>query len=261
MTSTVGQYCINVTDLDRSVAFYEALGLTCTSRTEIPQAFEAILEHASQGYGGKMQLAQQKEPAEPFDLGTGLWKLYVNTPDIAGTHAAALQAGAAESMAPMRLDQWPVSVSFVHDPDGYLVEFVERYPWSAEAPTDGPWVGQYCVNVTDIEATIAFYEAAGLECTSRTEIPQAFEAILEAPGSGGKLQLAQQKDQDGPIRMGSLWKLYVHTDDCAGLHARLISAGYRSTMEPLHLEQWDTSIAFVADPDDYQIELVQHHGR
>ena len=46
MASSLGQYCINVTDLERSVAFYEALGLENTSRTEIPQAFEAIVEPA-----------------------------------------------------------------------------------------------------------------------------------------------------------------------------------------------------------------------
>ena len=80
MTSWLGQYCINVTDLDASVAFYGALGLANTSRTEIPQAFEAIVEHP--GGGSKLQLAQQKEPADPFDIGTGFWKLYVNTHDV-----------------------------------------------------------------------------------------------------------------------------------------------------------------------------------
>ena len=38
MKSWLGQYCLNVTDLERSVAFYASLGLTCTSRTEIEQA-------------------------------------------------------------------------------------------------------------------------------------------------------------------------------------------------------------------------------
>jgi len=49
MTTWLGQYCINVTDLDRTVAFYEALGLECTSRTEIEHALEAIIEHPGKG--------------------------------------------------------------------------------------------------------------------------------------------------------------------------------------------------------------------
>ena len=106
----------------------------------------------------------------------------------------------------------------MQDPDGYLVELVERHPWPDTDPADGAWLGQYCLNVTDIEQTIAFYERLGLTCTSRTEIPHAHEAILEQPGQGGKLQLAQQHDLGGPLEMGSMWKLYVYTDDVEAAH-------------------------------------------
>jgi lactoylglutathione lyase len=257
MTSRLGQYCINVTDLERSVAFYTELGLTDTSRTEIPQAYEAIVEHP--GGGSQLQLAQQKAPADPFDLGTGFWKLYVNTHDIAATFDQALGAGARVESGPERLDRWPVTVAFVRDPDGYLVELVERHPWPDDAPGDGPWLGQFCLNVTDIEATLRFYELLGLTCTSRTEIPHALEAIVERPGEGSKLQLAQQRDQLGPVRMGSMWKLYVHTDDCAGLHDAAVAAGHPSLVAPMRLDRWPVTIAFVADPDGYQVELVERH--
>jgi lactoylglutathione lyase len=258
MTSWLGQYCINVTDLDRSVAFHTALGLTCTSRTEIPQAWEAIVEHP--GGGSKLQLAQQKEPADPFDLGTAFWKLYVNTRDVAATYEAALAAGATVESPPERLDRWPVTIAFVRDPDGYLVELVERHPWPDDAPTGGPWLGQYCLNVTDIEASVRFYELLGLTCTSRTEIPHAREAIVEQPGRGSKLQLAQQADQDGPVRMGSMWKLYVNTDDCRALHDEAVAAGHPSLVPPMDLDRWPVTIAFVADPDGYQVELVERRS-
>ena len=35
MTSWLRQYCFHVTDIERSIKFYEAIGLTCTSRTQI----------------------------------------------------------------------------------------------------------------------------------------------------------------------------------------------------------------------------------
>ncbi|MDZ7676818.1 MAG: VOC family protein [Acidimicrobiales bacterium] len=252
--SWFGQYCVNVSDLDASVALYEALGLTCTSRTEIPQAFEAIVENP--GGGSKLQLAQQKD--EPFSLGNALWKLYVNTHDVAATFSAATDAGCRPVSEPERLDRWPVTVAFVHDRDGHLVELVERHPWPDDAPP-GAWMGQYCINVTDIDETIGFYETAGLTCTSRTEIPQAFEAIVENPDTGSKLQLAQQKDDPAPIEMGSFWKLYINTDDCATLHDALVEAGHRSVLEPMSPERWPVTIAFVNDPDGYLVELVERH--
>lgn len=127
MTSWLGQYCINVTDLERTVALYEALGLECTSRTEIDHAYEAIVEHP--GKGSKMQLAQQKDQDGPIEMGSSLWKLYVNTDDIEGVYAAALAAGATSVSAPERMERWPVTIAFVADPDGYQIELVERHPW------------------------------------------------------------------------------------------------------------------------------------
>jgi lactoylglutathione lyase len=253
MTVTVGAYCINVRDLETSVAFYCALGLRNDSRTEIEDAYEAIMAHPSTG--SRLQLAQQKHT--PFQAGNAFWKLYVNTPDIADTFARAVAAGATVEAAPEKLDRWPVTVAFVRDPDGYLVEIVQRHPWPDTDPTDATWLGQYCINVTDIDATIAFYELLGLQCTSRTEISVAIEAILESPDGGGKLQLAQQHDLGGDFDMGSVWKLYVYTDDVEAAHQRAVDAGFPSLMAPLRLDRWPVTVAFVGDPDGYQIELVQ----
>ena len=257
MTSWLGQYCLNVTDLERSVEFYGALGLACTSRTEIDQAWEAIVENPEGG--SKLQLAQQKQAEEPFDLGTAFWKLYVNTRDVAGLFARATAAGAVVDMEPQRLERWPVTIGFVRDPDGYLVELVQRDPWPEGTPADGPWLGQYCLNVSDIESAVAFFERLGLSCTSRTEIEHAHEAILENPARGSKLQLAQQLDAHGPITMGSMWKLYVHTDDCAALHDAAVAAGSPSILAPVRLERWPTTVAFIGGPDGYLVELVQRH--
>lgn len=122
------------------------------------------------------------------------------------------------------------------------------------------WLGQYCIHVTDLDRAVAFYEALGLTCTSRTEIDHAYEAIVETPGQGGKLQLAQEKQQDGPIEMGTaFWKLYVNTDDIDATYRAAVEAGAVTISEPQRLDRWPVSIAFVSDPDGYQVELVQRH--
>jgi catechol 2,3-dioxygenase-like lactoylglutathione lyase family enzyme len=258
MASWLGQYCLNVTDLDRAVAFYETLGLECTSRTDIAEASEAIVENPLKG--SKLQLAQQKGQHGPLDMGNAFWKLYVNTNDIATMHQAAVDAGHRSIMAPLRLDQWPMSIGFVADPDGYQVELAQRHPWTDGDDTTAAWLGQYCINVTDLDRSVGFYEALGLTCTSRTEIPDAFEAILENPEKGSKVQLAQQKAQDGPIDMGTaMWKLYVNTDDIGALYDTALGAGFTSVQAPERYDRWPVSVGFVGDPDGYQVELVQRH--
>ncbi len=260
MEAWLGQYCINVTDLDASVRFYEVLGLTNTSRTEIPNAFEAIMEDSGLK-GGKLQLAQQKDHAGPIDHGNAFWKLYVNTNDIDRQYQAAVDAGYAAVAPPVRMERWPTTVAFLEDPDGYLVELVQRHPWLDGDDTTYAWVGQYCIYVSDLARTIKFYETLGLSCTSQTDIPDVKEAILEnADGRGGKVQLAMKLNDSSPIEMGSaMWKLYVHTDDCEGLHKAAVEAGAREMMPPMRPERWPVTISFLLDPDGYQVELMQRH--
>ncbi|ONH57810.1 hypothetical protein CcI49_25545 [Frankia sp. CcI49] len=255
MSTWIGQYCLNVEDLERSVAWWSAIGLRNTSRTEIPDAFEAIMQNPATG--GLFQIAQQKAQQGPVALGTALWKLYVNTPDIAGTFKRAVAAGAEVVAEPERTERWPVTIAFVRDPDGRLVEFVERHPWPEGSPADEPWLGQYCINVPDLDAAVAFHERLGLTCTSRTDVPEASEAIIEAPGRGGLIQLAQQKD-GVPIEHGNgFWKRYLNTDDCDGLYRTALAAGGEAVMEPTRLDRWPTIIAFFTDPAGYLVELVQ----
>lgn len=127
MPTTVGQYCIRVTDLERSVHFYtEIIGLKEQGRTEIPNVNEVHLA-ADQG-GGRMQLAKFAETMapQPLDHGNALWKIYFNVDDCQATWQKAMDAGYTSVMAPERLERWPVVVAFLYDPDGYLVELVQH---------------------------------------------------------------------------------------------------------------------------------------
>jgi lactoylglutathione lyase len=126
VVAVLGQFCINVSDLERSVAFWEnVIGIPVSSRTEIPTAWEAVLQ--SPHGGSRLQLAQQKDQSGPIDMGTAMWKLYVNTDDVAALFQACVDAGCEVVMEPTRLDRWPVSVAFIKDPDGYLIELVEYH--------------------------------------------------------------------------------------------------------------------------------------
>jgi lactoylglutathione lyase len=121
------------------------------------------------------------------------------------------------------------------------------------------WLRQYCFHVKDIEASIKFYEAIGLECTSRTQITDEIkEAVLENPTRGAWLQLAENSTIEGPINMGTaFWKLYIYTDDCQGAYDRAMAAGAKSHTAPYKMERWPTTVAFVECPDGYLIEFLQ----
>ena len=124
MENSLGQYCINVSDLDRSVEFWsEVIGIPVQSRTEIPTAKEVVLQ-AEVG-GSRIQLAQQLDQDGPIDMGTAMWKLYVNTDNCQALFDKAVAAGCESVSSPQHLDRWPVTVAFVKDFDGYLVEIVE----------------------------------------------------------------------------------------------------------------------------------------
>ncbi len=122
-------------------------------------------------------------------------------------------------------------------------------------------VGQYCINVTDLDASVRFYEdIIGLKVQTRTQIPGVNEVVLAADVGGGRLQLAHHLDRSGPIEHGNaLWKIYMIVDDCAQVHQRALDAGFESTMEPERLERWPVTVAFILDPDGYSIELMQYH--
>lgn len=126
MATTVGQYCIYVDDIARSERFYtEAVGLKVQSRTEIPDVHEIVL--AADKGGGRLQLAERYEGRQPVDHGFALWKVYMNVDNCQETYDRCMAAGAESQMAPQRLERWPVTVAFVYDPDGYLIELIETH--------------------------------------------------------------------------------------------------------------------------------------
>jgi lactoylglutathione lyase len=125
MATSVGQYCIYVSDIQRSERFYtEIIGLKVQSRTEIEDVHEIVL--AADAGGGRLQLAERYNGGGPIDHGFALWKIYMNVDDCVATHRRAVEAGYTSTMEPQRLDRWPVIVGFINDPDGYSIELLQR---------------------------------------------------------------------------------------------------------------------------------------
>ena len=122
-------------------------------------------------------------------------------------------------------------------------------------------VDQYCINVSDLDRSVDFYEKTlCLKITHRVEEKEFREVILQGEG-GNRIQLAWQRNHQGEIEHGNgFWKLYLQTDDCKGLYQRCIDWGARSHTEPVQLEEWPVIAAFVLDPDGYLVEILETFG-
>jgi lactoylglutathione lyase len=126
MATTVGQYCIYVSDIEAAERFYtEVLDLPVQSRTEIDDVHEIVLAAEPVG-GARLQLAERYNGGQPIDHGFALWKIYFNVDDVQAVYDKAMAWGCESQLEPTRLDRWPVIAAFFFDPDGYLVEILQR---------------------------------------------------------------------------------------------------------------------------------------
>ncbi len=81
------------------------------------------------------------DPDEPVEMGTSVWKIYINTSDCRRVYERAIAAGCESVMEPTEPEQWPIVLAFVNDFDGYLVEFVEHKEGTRPGVPDPKKVG------------------------------------------------------------------------------------------------------------------------
>jgi lactoylglutathione lyase len=130
---------------------------------------------------------------------------------------------------------------------------------SVKAPS-ATSIGNVAVYVSDLERAERFYvDGLGLEVLARIETAEVREVIVGSASGGSNLMLAKRTDADGPVHPDGIWKVFLFTDDAAGLQRRAIEAGAEWVADPQHLEQFEVTIAFVKDPDGYLIEIGQQH--
>ena len=118
--------CYRVTDPERSVAFYEALGFE--QRRELPIREEAV--NYFLGIPGtdmpELELTYNFEtPAGGYDLGTGYGHIAVTVDDLDGTLTALETKGIEPERPPYTVREGGSRICFVRDPDGYRVELIE----------------------------------------------------------------------------------------------------------------------------------------
>ena len=119
--------CYRVTDPDRSIAFYEALGFQ--KRRELPIREEAVnyFLGVPGTRGPELELTYNFEtPSGGYDVGTGYGHIAVTVDDLDTTLAELAAKGIEPERPPYTVRDRGSRICFVRDPDGYRVELIEE---------------------------------------------------------------------------------------------------------------------------------------
>jgi lactoylglutathione lyase len=116
--------CYRITDVDRSVAFYTALGFE--ERRRMPIRDEAInVFMGLPGDGDRLELTYNFG-VDSYELGTGYGHVAISVDDMDGTLARLAEQEIEPERPPYRVREGGSLIAFVRDPDGYRIELIER---------------------------------------------------------------------------------------------------------------------------------------
>jgi lactoylglutathione lyase len=117
-----------------------------------------------------------------------------------------------------------------------------------------------CIRVRDVEASMAFYGRLGFEPRGRLNFESAYNTYLGLPGGGDVLELTVNVGREEPYDLGEGYNhMALVVDDLDALLADLARAGIHPERQPYAPGgREEYRICFVADPDGYRIELIDH---
>jgi 4-hydroxybutyryl-CoA dehydratase/vinylacetyl-CoA-Delta-isomerase len=126
--------CYRILDIERSVAFYEALGFREQSRFPIgEEAVNVYLQIPGDGEEPRLELTWNRDRERPYEIGDGYGHVAVRVADLDAVLAALAGEGIEPEREPYSVGDDLSRLCFVRDPDGYRVELIERSP----SPTEG----------------------------------------------------------------------------------------------------------------------------
>lgn len=121
------------------------------------------------------------------------------------------------------------------------------------------------IRVLDEARSVEFYtKAFGLTVADRWDFPDFTLVYMSNPEQEFELELTVNKDRTAPYDLGDGYgHLAVSVNDLAAEHARFEAEGLapRKLVEFAPAGDVVARFFFVADPDGYQIEVLERGGR
>jgi lactoylglutathione lyase len=118
--------CYRITDIDKSVDFYKALGFEETGRIPIrEEAVNVFMNLPGDGEMPRLELTYNFG-VDSYDIGTGYGHIAITADDLDGTLEKLSKQGIEPEKPPYTVREGGSRLCFVRDPDGYRVELIEK---------------------------------------------------------------------------------------------------------------------------------------
>jgi lactoylglutathione lyase len=118
--------CYRIANIDRSVAFYRALGFEEIGRLPLrDEAINVFMNQRGDGDSPRLELTYNIGHDEPYEIGTGYGHIAITSDDLDGTLARLGQQGIEPEKPPYTVADGGPRLCFVRDPDGYRIEIIE----------------------------------------------------------------------------------------------------------------------------------------
>ena len=118
--------CYRITDVDRSVDFYKALGFEESGRIPIrDEAINVFMNIPGDGDMPKLELTYN-HGVDSYEIGTGYGHIAITADDLDATLGRLAEQGIEPERPPYSVREGGSRLCFVRDPDGYRIELIEK---------------------------------------------------------------------------------------------------------------------------------------
>jgi lactoylglutathione lyase len=118
--------CYRITDIDRSVEFYKALGFNEIGRIPIrDEAVNVFMGLPEDGPEPRLELTYN-HGVDSYEIGTGYGHIAITTAELDDTLSKLADQGIEPERPPYTIREGGNRLCFVRDPDGYRIEIIER---------------------------------------------------------------------------------------------------------------------------------------
>lgn len=231
------QVAIGVEDLEAEKAFYEKFGFRVIVQSDEPYPFfqmtnESVILNLSQDGMTYQGLAY-------FDKAMG-------------ERVIALEKEGFEILMKETQDDGTFNFGVIDDPDGYGIGLINYDPWQMmegdiRKPCDLGKFGEFTFPVSNLDASIAWYESIGFELDSRYEQPYPW-AIM----NDGKMMIGLHQTIEAYYKGPSMTFFSINSDEVI---TELLDKG----LEPIAPDEWNigdkTINAIFTSPGGNQVSI------